>query len=102
MRGQNSAVRTVPALRCGVEHDRTGPVPKQHAGAAVTPVDDAREGLRPDDERTLKAPVLEESVGSRKPKNEAGTYRLQVECRPARDAETCLDGNRCRREGVVG
>ena len=58
-----------------------GAVSEQHAGAAVGPVEDAREGLRADHQRALVGAALQEIVGGRQRKDEAGADRLQVERR---------------------
>src|SRR5262249_7056768 len=99
--GQDSAVRAGAGLRHGIEHDRTRPVSKQHASAAIAPIKQTRIGLGPDDKRPLEAPRLKESVGSREREDEAGTYRLQVERRSVGDAEAGLDRDRGGRESVV-
>ena len=66
-------------LRLRFEHDGAGAVAEQHAGGAVGPVEDAREGLRPDHQRPLEGAGPQERVGGRQREDEAGTHRLQVE-----------------------
>ena len=92
----------VPRLQLRLEHDRAGAVAEQHAGAAVGPVEDAREGLRADHQRALVRAGLEQAVGGGKPEHEARAHRLQIEGRAVGDAEPGLHRDRARRKGVVG
>ena len=62
-RRQDAAVLAAAELRLRLQHDRAGAVAEQHAGAAVLPVEDAREGLRADHQGALELPGLEEVVG---------------------------------------
>ena len=53
-----------------LEHDRAGAVAEQHAGAAIGPVEDAREGLRADHQRALVHARAQQSVGGREREDE--------------------------------
>src|SRR5882724_11899993 len=101
MRGQDAAVGRSARLVLRLEHDGTGAVAEQHAGAAVAPVEDPRKRLRTDDEGPLVAAAAQEIVGGRQRKDETGAYRLQIEGDAMIDAERALDGDRGRRKGVV-
>ena len=78
-----------------------GPVAEEHAGGAVVPVEDAREGFGADHEGALVRARLQELVGRRDRVDEAGADRLQVEGGAVGHAETGLDHGGGRREGVV-
>ena len=81
---------------------RAGAVAEQHAGAAILPVEDAREGLGADHQRGARLAEAQRVVGDRQREDEAGAHRLHVEGGAARHAEPRLDLGRGRREGVVG
>ena len=102
MRRQHAAVARFARLRLRLEHDRAGAVAEQHAGAAVVPVENAREGLGADHQRALGGARAQEIVGGRERKHEAGADRLQVEGDAVVDAEAVLHRDRGRRKGVVG
>ncbi len=70
-----------PGLRLRFEHHGAGAVAEQHAGAAIGPVENAREGLRADHQRALVGAGAQEIVGGRQRKDEARAHRLQVEGR---------------------
>ena len=103
MRGEHAAVgnRAAPLLR--LQHHGAGAVAEEHAGGAVGPVEDAREGLRPDDQRAPALPGPQHRVGVADGEDEAGADRLQVEGRAVRamPSASCTATAR-RREGVVG
>ena len=66
--GQNKAA----AGRCSwdrPQHDGTGAVAEQHAGAAVLPIEDAREGLGADDQSCSRLTEAQRVIGDRKGKN---------------------------------
>ena len=77
-----------------LEHDRAGAVAEQHAGGAVVPVENAREGFGADHERALERASVQEIVGGRQPIHEARADRLQVEGRAAGDAEAVWTATR--------
>jgi len=58
-----SADRPLPFGR--LQNHRAAPSPEQYAGAAIVPVEDARERLRADDQRGLSLAGLDEIVGGR-------------------------------------
>ena len=87
MRGQNAAVVAGPGCSLRFQHHRAGAIAEQHAGGAVVPVEDAREGLGADHQRALEAPGLQQSVGGRQRINKARADRLQVERGAVRDAK---------------
>ena len=77
----------VPSCGLRLQHDGAGAVAEQHAGAAVLPVEDAREGFGADDEGALELAGLEEVVGDGERVDEARAHRLHVEGRALGDAE---------------
>ena len=101
MRGEHAAVGDRARALLRFQHDRAGAVAEEHAGRAVAPVEDAREGLRADDQRALPLPGLQHRVGRGERIDEAGADRLQVERRARMDAEIVLDGHGARRKSVV-
>ena len=101
MRRQYATVGRLARLVLGLEHDGAGAVAEQHAGAAVAPVENARERLRADHQRPLVRAGAQEIVGGRQRKDEAGADRLQVEGDAMIDAQRVLDRDRGRRKGVV-
>ena len=92
----------LPGCCCGVQHDGAGAVAEQHAGAAVVPVENSREGLGADHQRALERAGAQETVRGGERENEPRAYRLQIEGRAVVDAESVLDCDRRGREGVVG
>src|ERR1700730_13595556 len=102
MRAENAAVLARAGLTFRLHHDRASTVAEQYAGGAVAPIEDARKGLRADHQRTLECAGLEQTVDGRKPEHEARTHCLQIEGGTAGNAETGLDGDRGRWEGIVG
>ena len=100
--GQHAAVgrRAFALLR--LEHDGAGAVAKQHASAAVVPVEDAREGLGTDHQGGRSEATLDHAVGHRQAIDEAGTHRLDVERRTAGHAQALLHPGSGRRKGFVG
>ena len=86
-RCEDAAVLARAVLRLRLEHDGAGAVAEQHAGGAVRPVENAREGFRADDEGALELAGLEEVVGDRQGVDEARAHRLHVEGRALGDAE---------------
>ena len=85
VRGQHAAVaarRRCPRL----QHHRAGAVAEQHAGRAVGPVEDAREGLRADDQRALGLAGADQRVGGGRARRRsrsrppAGRRRRRASC----------------------
>ena len=101
MRGEDAAIGRRAGLVLRLEHDRAGAVAEQHAGAAIVPVENARERLRADHQRALVGAGAQEIVGGREREDEAGAHRLQIEGRAMMDAERVLDRDRGRRKGIV-
>ena len=81
MRGEHAAVAELAVAAPRFQHHRAGAVAEQHAGGAVGPVENAREGLGADDQRALVRARAQELVGRRQRVDEAGADRLQVEGR---------------------
>ena len=102
MRGQDAAVGWRARLLLRLQHDGAGAVAEQHAGGAVVPVENAREGFGADHQRALERAGAQEIVGGRQRKDEARAHRLQVEGRAMGDAEGGLHGHRGGRKSVVG
>ena len=71
MRGQYATVGGFSGLHLGLEHDGAGAVPEQHAGAAVLPIENARERLGANHQRALVGAGAQEIVGGGERKNEA-------------------------------
>ena len=90
------------AALAGAQHHRAGAVAEQHAGAAVVPVEDAREGLGADHQRACAPGRAQEVVGDRQRIDEAGADRLHVEGGAARHAERGLHRGGGGRKGLVG
>ena len=84
------------------QDDGAGAVAEQHAGAAILPVEDARERLGADHDGALELPGLEEVVGDGERVDEARAHRLHVEGRALGDAEPGLDAHGGGREGAIG
>ena len=99
--GQDAAVVAAAELRLRLQHDRAGAVAEQHAGAAVLPVEDAREGLGADHDGALELAGLEEIVGDGQGVDEARADRLHVEGGALGDAEAGLDAHGGGRKGAV-
>jgi hypothetical protein len=57
-RGENAAITAAAALRLRLEHDGAGAIAEQHAGAAIVPVEDARERFRANHQARWNWPVL--------------------------------------------
>ena len=81
MRGQHAAVGRLARLLLRLQHDGAGAVAEQHAGAAVVPVENARECLGADHQRALEGAGAQQVVGGREREDEAGAHRLQIERR---------------------
>ena len=64
----------------GAEHHRAGAVAKEHAGAAVVPVEDTTEHFGADNQRAFGHAAADVGVGGGDGVDEAGTDGLQVEC----------------------
>jgi hypothetical protein len=101
-RDQDAAVLARAGKLLRLQDDGAGAVAEQHAGAAVLPVEDARERLGADHQRALEGAGLEQRVDGREPIDEAGAHRVQVERGALRDAEPGLHRHGTRRKRVVG
>ncbi len=88
---QHALVGIVAHPGMGLQHDRAGAVAEQHAGGAVAPVQQARHGLRPDQQDSARGAGPDQAVGQRQAIDEAGTDRLDVERRAACHAQPRLD-----------
>src|SRR5689334_1043228 len=88
-------------LAVGGEHDCAGAVAEEHAGAAIVPVEDAREDFRADHQRAFRLAGADEVVGGREAVDEAAAHRLHVEGRLALDAELGLQKARGARKDIV-
>ena len=73
-----------------LQHDRAGTVTEQHAGAAVGPVEHARQRFGADHQRTFRGPRTHELVGGRQRENETRTSGIDVECGAAVRADAML------------
>src|SRR5437764_1322691 len=78
MRRQHAAA-VAAALRNRFQHDRTGAVAEQHAGATIGPVEDAREGLGANHQRSPRLAEAQRVVRDREREDEAGADRLHIE-----------------------
>ncbi len=78
------------------QHDRACAVTEQHAGSAVTPVEDARIDLRADDERVARHSRRDHAIGQSERIDESAAHGLDVEGRSARRAELGLEDARRR------
>ena len=101
--GRQHAAVAGAACRRRVQHHRAGAVAEQHAGAAVVPVEDAREGLGADHQRGARLPERGSKLSATasakmKPEHTACTSKAAPRCH----AELRLDLGRGRREGLVG
>src|SRR5688572_17755012 len=83
------------------EHHRPGPVAEEHAGAAVVPIEDAREHLRAHHQSLLVHARSDETIGRGKRIDEAGAHRLHVEGSASLDAELRLQLASRAREDVI-
>ena len=103
--GEDAAIVAAPKLRLRLQHHRAGAIAEQHAGAAVGPIENARERLGADDDGALELPALEEVVGDRQGVDEARADGLHIEGGALDDAEpvwmrTAVAGK--VRSGVAG
>ncbi len=80
------------------QHHRAGAVAKQHAGAAIVPVEDARIHFGGDHQHILILLRAQEQIGGRERVNKTAAYRLHVERRAVLDAELGLQDARRARE----
>ncbi len=85
----------------GGQHHRAGAVAKEHAGAAIVEVEDAREDLGTDDQRAPGRAGADHRVGNGQRIDEARAHRLHVEGRAAVHAQLVLhDAGRGREDHV--
>ena len=74
-----------------LQNHGTGAVREQHAGPTIVPIDDARQGLRSNDQRAFRFAEANELVGDAEGVNETGACGLQAESGTAvMDAESIL------------
>src|ERR1700746_1938295 len=83
------------------QHDGTGAVAEQDAGATVLPIEDARERLRSDDEGGSRLAEANRVVGDREREYKPRTNRLDIKGRPVAHAEAGLHLCRRGRKRVV-
>ena len=108
--GQNLMVRAV-RMQCrrehaglfgGFEHDSACAIAEQHTGTAIAPVENAREHLGADHQRTLMTAGADEFFGDRQGIRKTAAHRLHVECRTiVTDAQARLEQRRSTREDEV-
>ena len=98
---QHPAVGRRAGAGCGRQDHRPGAVAEQHAGAAILPIENSREGLGADHQRATGLADADEVVGHGEGEDEAGADRLDIEGGAAGHAESRLDLRRGRRKGVV-
>ncbi len=96
VRGQDAG------LVVGLEHHRAGAVAEQHAGAAVAPVDHARQGFGTHHQRALRGPAAHELVGDPQRVEETRAGRVDVEGGAAVGAQAVLQQARGAGEDDVG
>jgi len=101
MRRQDAAVAGLAGLLLRFQNDGAGAVAEQHAGAAVVPVEDAREGLGANHQRALEGAGTQETVRGRQREDEARAYRLKVEGRAMVNAEGGLHRHGRGGKGMV-
>src|SRR3989344_5248404 len=70
----------------GAQHHGAGAVAEQHAGTAVGPVDDARQGFGANHERAACRAGANEFLGDRQGVDKTGAHRLHVARRAATSA----------------
>ncbi len=87
---ENTAVGRSALPLAGAQHDCAGAVAEQHAGAAIVPVEDAREGLGADHQHRVRLAAAQEVVGGRQRIDEAGADGLDIERSAAMDAQIVL------------
>ncbi len=101
VRGQHTGIRHGAGLLLRVQHDGAGAVAEQHAGGAIVPVENAREGFRADHQRALEGSAAQEIIRGRNREHKARAHRLKVERRAVMNAERVLDCNRGGGKRVV-
>src|SRR6516225_3122248 len=89
-RTQDAAVLAHAVCALGLEHDSAGAISEKHAGGAILPVDNAREGLRADHQRALECAGLEQAINGGEPKNKTRAHGLQIKRSTVCDSETGL------------
>ncbi len=89
-------------LLAGREHHRARAVAEQHAGAAVVPVEDAREHFGADHQSFFVLAGFDERVCGCHGIDEAAAYRLHIECRAVLRAELRLQQAGGAGKDVVG
>ena len=85
-----------------LEHQCAGTIAEENAGRAVGPVEDAREGLGADDQHALGHAAADIEISGCHGIDEARTDGLDIEGEAVMHAETVLDVDGRRGEGVVG
>ena len=99
--GQYAAIGRGALALLTLEHDRARAIAEQHAGPAVVPVQDAREGLRADHQRGAGQAVLDQAVGHGHTVDKARAHGLQIESGALVHSERLLHRRRRRRESLV-
>ena len=94
--GVQSGSQNARFFRC-LKNDGSGTVAKQHAGAAVIPIENTRKDFGAHDQCPLVRAGLDEFLRDRKRVNEAAANSLDVEGRCAFIAEFS-----CSRQAVLG
>src|SRR3546814_15282214 len=82
VRRQDATVLRIAGTLRRSQNDRAGAVAEQDAGAAVIPVENAREGFGADDQRRASLPGTDEIVRPRPRIQDAGTPPLHTDGGP--------------------
>src|SRR5262245_56399064 len=93
--GKNAPVVAASHLRLGLEDEGPGAVPEQHARAPVLPIENAREGLGADDQRTAGLAAPDEVVCRCNGVDEARADGLDVEGGALGHAKAGLNSHGC-------
>ena len=101
MAGQDAPIALFARLQLPLHHHGAGAVAEQHAGGAVAPVQNAREGLSADHQGTLGGARFQHPIDHRQRVDKARADRLEVECGTVSNAEPRLHGDGRRREGLI-
>ena len=99
--GREDMAAARPRLGHRLQHQCPGAVAEQDAGAAIVPVENAREGLGADHQSGARLPEPQRIVGGGERKDKPGAHRLDVEGRAPVHPQPRLHLGRGRREGVV-
>ena len=91
-----------PRLLIGREHNSTRPITKEHAGAAVSPIQNAREDFGTNDQCIADLARLNKQVSSGHGIGKATTNRLYIEGGPAGGANFFLHQTGSGRKNHIG